>query len=49
MNVTIYYKRECGRIRYFGLRKNKANSKYALSAVEWANFKIQPQKDRQER
>src|SRR4030042_293162 len=30
MNVTIYYKRECGRIRYFGLRKNKANSKIAL-------------------
>jgi hypothetical protein len=33
-----YLKGYYGNITVHGAQKNKANSKHALSAVEWANF-----------
>jgi hypothetical protein len=38
MGVSAYSKGDYGEIKRFRARKNKANSKHALSAVEWANF-----------
>jgi len=41
MNVNIYYKREYGRISYFGLRKNKAKqTQFQNSAPKGSAGKI---------
>ena len=38
MEINACAKREYENKARFERRKNKANSKHALSAVEWANF-----------
>jgi len=40
--VSSYFKGNYVKITPFGAQKNKANSKHALSAVEWANCRLGP-------